>query len=196
MPRRRSRDDGRRRPVFSSPCAQARGGPKPGVEALCRPDPAFGKISGISEKGTGKGEERPDRILNKRRKDRGGLQIKNASRKPWRRLRFSELVRSIGQQSQMTSSLDRLGQLALMHSAGTRHAAGQDLGPVADIFAQLSSVFIVDVLDFVHTELANLSAAALSHGPLASCFISHCGVLLVKFRREARCRRRSIQRNR
>ena len=38
-----------------------------------------------------------------------------------------ELIQHVRQESDLAGALDRLGQLALMHGAGTGGAAGQDL---------------------------------------------------------------------
>ena len=68
----------------------------------------------------------------------------------------------------MTGTLDGLGQLTLMHGAGTGHSAGQDLASVRNILAQLGSILIIDVLDLVGTELADLSAASVVSGTLGA----------------------------
>ena len=60
--------------------------------------------------------------------------------------------------SDLTSLLDGLGQLTLMHGAGAGGPAGQDLGPLRQETAQLGRVLIVDVLDLVHAEGADLAA--------------------------------------
>ena len=66
-----------------------------------------------------------------------------------------------GQQSDLTGALDGLGQLALMHGAGTGGAARQDLGALGDEAAQLGGVLIVDILALVNAELAHLFALAV-----------------------------------
>ena len=61
----------------------------------------------------------------------------------------------------MTRTLDRLGQLALVMRTGAGHTAGQDLAALGHILAQAGSILVVNVLDFINTESANLAAAIL-----------------------------------
>ena len=63
-----------------------------------------------------------------------------------------------GQQRNLAGALNRLSQLALVHGTGSSGAAGQNLGPLRQETAQFRGVFIVDVLHFVHTEGADLTA--------------------------------------
>ena len=61
----------------------------------------------------------------------------------------------------MTGTLDGHGQLALMESAGAGDAAGDDLGPLAHILAQTGNILVINVLDMIHAEAANLAACLL-----------------------------------
>ena len=61
----------------------------------------------------------------------------------------------------MASSLYRCGKLSLMVSAGTGSSAGEDLCSLGDVLAELSNVFIVDVIDAVDAERADLLAGLL-----------------------------------
>ena len=85
-----------------------------------------------------------------------------------------------GQQSDLTGALDGLGQLALMHGAGTGGAARQDLGALADEATQLGSILIINMLALIHAELANLLplADAAACGSVFT-FHSHGIVLLI-----------------
>ena len=86
-----------------------------------------------------------------------------------------------GQQSDLTGTLDGLGQLALMHSTGTGGTAGQDLGALADEAAQLGGILIIDMLALIHAELANLTAlTAVATGRSIFTFHSHGKFLLIK----------------
>src|SRR5699024_11058426 len=83
----------------------------------------------------------------------------------------------VGQQRDHTGTLDGRGQLTLMLGAGAGHAAGQDLAALAGVLhAQAHHVLVVDVLNFIHAELANLAAGLAAAGaayPFASIF-RHC----------------------
>ena len=68
------------------------------------------------------------------------------------------LVGDVGQQSDLTSALDSLGQLTLMHSAGTGGSAGQNLAALRHEAAELCSVLVVNGLALISAELANLAA--------------------------------------
>ena len=67
----------------------------------------------------------------------------------------------VGHKSDLTCSLDSLGELTLMHSANTGGAARQDLAALGDIAAELCGVLIVDRGCLINTELANFSALAV-----------------------------------
>ncbi len=60
----------------------------------------------------------------------------------------------------MARALDGHRQLALMEGAGACDAAGNDLRALGHIFAQAGNIFVIDVLDAVYAEAANLLAAA------------------------------------
>ena len=57
----------------------------------------------------------------------------------------------------MTCTLDSLGQLTLMSSAGTGHAAGQDLAALGHVLLQLAGIFIVNVCNLIYAECAYLA---------------------------------------
>ena len=59
----------------------------------------------------------------------------------------------------MTCTLDSLGQLTLMSSAGTGHAAGQDLAALGHVLLQLAGIFIVNVCNLIYAECAYLATA-------------------------------------
>ena len=67
----------------------------------------------------------------------------------------------VGHKSDLTCSLDSLGELTLMHSANTGGAARQDLAALGDIAAELCNIFIVDVGSLIYAKLANFSAFAV-----------------------------------
>ena len=68
------------------------------------------------------------------------------------------LVGHVRQESDLTSSLDGLSELTLMHCAGTGGSAGQNLAALRHEAAKLCSVLIIDGLALVSAELANLAA--------------------------------------
>ena len=62
----------------------------------------------------------------------------------------------------MTGTLDRGGQLTLMLRAGAGGTAGQDLAALGHEPTKLCSVFVVDIIDLVDAEAANLFALTAS----------------------------------
>ena len=72
-----------------------------------------------------------------------------------------ELVGHVGQESDLTGSLDGLGELTLMHGANAGRAARQDLAALGHEAAKLGGVLVVDVGRLVNAELANFSALAV-----------------------------------
>lgn len=73
-------------------------------------------------------------------------------------LLFCGSVGRIGEQAQLTSALDGLGQGSLMVSAGGGDTTGEDLASLAHELAQLSNVLVVNDGVGVSAELAHLLA--------------------------------------
>src|ERR1051325_549327 len=69
------------------------------------------------------------------------------------------LFGGIRNQRQLARAHDRRAQLALMHRAGARDAARQNLGALRHERHQELHVLVVDVVDLVRAELAHLAAA-------------------------------------
>ena len=65
----------------------------------------------------------------------------------------------------MARALDGHRQLALMEGAGACDAAGNDLRALGHIFAQAGNIFVIDVLDAVYAEAANLCLLYTSPSP-------------------------------
>ena len=68
-------------------------------------------------------------------------------------------VGHVGQKSDLTGALDGLGELTLMHGAGTGGTAGKNLAALRKEPAKLRGVLVINESGLVHAELANLSAA-------------------------------------
>src|SRR6266567_4853629 len=66
------------------------------------------------------------------------------------------LVGGIGEQGDVTGALERDREATLMTSAGSRHATGQDLAPLTNEAAKARDLLVVDEMDLLHTEVANL----------------------------------------
>ena len=64
------------------------------------------------------------------------------------------------QQCDIACALDCNGYLTLMLSAVTGNAARQDLATLSDVALQLCYILVVDVLDLINAEAANLLAWA------------------------------------
>ena len=58
----------------------------------------------------------------------------------------------------MARALDRDRQLALMLGAVAGHAAGQDLAALGHEATQAGEVLVIDVLNLIYAELADLAA--------------------------------------
>ena len=87
------------------------------------------------------------------------------------------LVADVGHQGNVTSTLDGHGQGALMESAGAGHTAGDDLCTLRNVLTQTGHVLVIDGVDAIDTEAANLLAAAAdgARGARAfGSFKSHC----------------------
>ena len=61
----------------------------------------------------------------------------------------------------MTGSLDSLGELALMHCAGTGGTTGKDLAALGHEAAELSGILVIDSGSLIYAKLANFSALAV-----------------------------------
>ena len=58
----------------------------------------------------------------------------------------------------MASSLDSCGKLPLMLSAGTGDPPGKDLAALGEIPAELGGILVVDIVDLIDAEVADLPA--------------------------------------
>ena len=85
-------------------------------------------------------------------------------------------VSNVGQQSNLTGTLDGGGQVALMSGAGAGGTAGQNLATLGQETAKLCSVLVIDAGHFVHAESAYLLALAGTN----TLFVSHGIYLLVR----------------
>src|SRR3972149_12025812 len=83
------------------------------------------------------------------------------------------LVGGEGHQSQMACPLDRLLHHPLVTSTGAGDATRQDLGAFEDELLHLLGVFVVNVVEMIRAELADLAPAKedlLLHRSLGSRF--------------------------
>ncbi len=67
-------------------------------------------------------------------------------------------VGHVGQKSDLAGALDGLGELTLMHRAGTGGTTGKNLTALREETAKLRGILVVNESGLVHAELANLSA--------------------------------------
>lgn len=85
-------------------------------------------------------------------------------------------VAGVRKKSDHARALDCNGKLTLMKRAATGNAAGQNLSSLGDELSQAESILIIDVLDLVRAEGANLLAAAGSGlGCAVSALLTLCG---------------------
>jgi len=90
----------------------------------------------------------------------------------------------------MTSSLDGDGQLTLVHRAGTANSSGKNLGAVAGALFETRNILVIDVLDLIGTETADLSMSLIAlteglllgllGGSLSLLIVFHLTILLLK----------------
>ncbi len=66
------------------------------------------------------------------------------------------LVGRIREQGDVTGALERDREAPLVTSAGSRDATGQDLASLANEAAKPGDLLVVDEVDLLHTEVANL----------------------------------------
>jgi hypothetical protein len=78
---------------------------------------------------------------------------------------LSDLLCHKGEKGNISRSLDGYGELSLVVGTIPRDPTRHDLASLRNIATQPSAIFIVDVIDLIRTELANLSpkASPLQH---------------------------------
>ena len=87
-----------------------------------------------------------------------------------------QLVSNVGQQSDLTGTLDSGGQVTLVSCAGTGGTAGQDLSTLGQVTTELCSVLVIDSGHLGNSESTDLLALAGTH----TLFVSHEDYLLRK----------------
>ena len=90
----------------------------------------------------------------------------------------------------MACSLDGDGQLTLVHSAGAADSSGKNLSALAGALFETGNVLVVNVLDLVGTETADLSMSLIAlteglllgllGGSLSLLIVFHLTILLLK----------------
>ena len=86
-------------------------------------------------------------------------------------LTYLKLVGHVGKKSHLTSSLDCYGKLSLVKSAGSGYASGEDLSSLGDKLSELSYVLVINSVNLILTEDANLlSSVHRTEGAL--CIVS------------------------
>ena len=83
-------------------------------------------------------------------------------------------IAGVRKQSQVSCSLDCFSQLTLMFRASTGNSSGKNLGTFGNETSQFSGIFIIDRLNFVHAELANLFLRFSSSGSSVFKVFSFC----------------------
>ena len=66
------------------------------------------------------------------------------------------LVGRVREKGDVTGALERDREAPLVTSAGSRHATGQDLASLTNEAAKARNLLVVDEMDLLHTEIANL----------------------------------------
>lgn len=81
-------------------------------------------------------------------------------------------IADIGQESQMSCTLDGGGQLTLMPGAGAGNTAGNNLSAVGKISAQAEGILIIDILNLINAESADFLSAFAAAARSAVAVIS------------------------
>ena len=87
------------------------------------------------------------------------------------------LVGHVRQERDLTRPHDRRAEFALVQRAGARDAARQHLAALRDEAGQHAHVLVVDVVDLVRTELADLPAPEESAAPTLVATLGVLGIL-------------------
>ena len=66
------------------------------------------------------------------------------------------LFGNVGQQRDGTRALDGDGELTLVTGTGAGHTAGKDLGALRNELSQLRNILVINAVNLVYTEDANL----------------------------------------
>ena len=74
----------------------------------------------------------------------------------------AELVSGIGDESDLSCSLDSCCKRSLVISAAACYSSGKDLSALGDILSQASDVLVIDLVDMIRAELADLLLSAHS----------------------------------
>lgn len=74
---------------------------------------------------------------------------------------FFTSVADVGKKSNLTSTLDSLCELSLVHSASTADSSGKDLCSFADVLSELSGIFVVNISCLFLTEHADFLSSAV-----------------------------------
>ena len=85
----------------------------------------------------------------------------------------SELVADEGEKSDMTGSLDSLGQLSLMLCASACDSAGQNFSSLGSKFSESCNILIIDVFYLFSTENANFFLLSVHANRLLLHFLFH-----------------------
>ena len=81
-----------------------------------------------------------------------------------------ELVGNVGEKCHLACSLDSSGELSLVKSAGAGNTSGEDLSSLGNELSELADVLVIDALNLILAEDANL---------LSSVVLAECGTLSI-----------------
>ena len=86
-----------------------------------------------------------------------------------------ELVGNVGEKCHLASSLDSYGELSLVKSAVAGNTSGEDLCSLGNELSELCNVLVIDSLNLVLAEDANLlSSVVLTEGGALRIVSLHC----------------------
>ena len=90
---------------------------------------------------------------------------------------YLQSIADVGEKSQMSGALDRNGQQPLMTGAGAGHSAGNDLSSLRKISPQAGNIFVIDGLNLIDAESANLSSGLSVAGSVVTLHVGKTSLL-------------------
>ena len=103
--------------------------------------------------------------------------VPHCSLEQWGTKFYLQSIADVGEKSQMSGALDRNGQLPLMTGAGAGHSAGNDLSSLRKISPQAGNIFVIDGLNLIDAESANLSSGLSVAGSVVTLHVGKTSLL-------------------
>ena len=83
-----------------------------------------------------------------------------------------KLVRNVGEKCHLASSLDSCSKLSLVKSAGAGYTSGEDLSSLGNKLSELCNILVIDAVNLILTEDANLLSSVKRAERIALSIVS------------------------